>query len=590
MMPNADRVAAPAPTNDRGNSNSRRHRRRVANRAWHRLLSIARDASDLKRRAYEIIVRDRGLEYSAARAIIDGNWPWLPNKHCGSWYLPPGDVDAPAEVYFKSTDGHVGTYDFSLKRLNLQLLEVLNKHGGCFLVDSSARKVLPDSFSRTIPIWCLVINRIVRRYRQELGLDCISDDEEWDTNLHTPWCIVSGEEHAEISSLVDNRVEMLHRSKAIVDPRRLVEVMTRPVRAIWVASGSVQGDTSAKARSSKYDPEKYFTIVCCNPSWYPDENEPSKVRWMPDNDYYYTPGAADDHSGWGRGLTSEVFWANRERILDPKLAEDGADEIIDSIVEEQRMGQQGGTNESKSAMNVDRIGTMNLWVGSRRAGRPPECWEKFDVVLNVTENEYSNMIQSIQDQKTNVHKTCYYLQLPVAEGKKDKYELERWMPVGLSFLIMHLQQDRRVLVHCAQGRDRSVGVVLAFVALLCIPEYPLGLRQEFDDLDVDRMTNFAEAGNDDYNDDGNEDDNLHLYSGLSGLLVKVLVPDDGREVFLRWLHQNLNAPLKPFADKESIRIVLHLVRQDRENAEPSRSTMQKLNRFLQSSPLYRLMK
>ena len=100
-------------------------------------------------------------------------------------------------MYFKSTDGHVGTYAISLKRLNLSLLEVLHQSstttavngddgdgncagqgggGGCFLVDSSVRKILPDSFSRTIPIWCCVVNRLVLKYRRELfGVDATND-------------------------------------------------------------------------------------------------------------------------------------------------------------------------------------------------------------------------------------------------------------------------------------------------------------------------------------------------------------------------------------------------------------------------------
>ena len=32
-----------------------------------------------------------------------------------------------------------------------------------------------------------------------------------------------------------------------------------------------------------------------------------------------------------------------------------------------------------------------LAVGSRRAGRPPECWAAFDAVVNVTEDEYAGM-------------------------------------------------------------------------------------------------------------------------------------------------------------------------------------------------------
>ena len=39
---------------------------------------------------------------------------------CGGW----------GGAYFKSTDGHFGTWSFSLKRLNLGVLSVLGEFGG----------------------------------------------------------------------------------------------------------------------------------------------------------------------------------------------------------------------------------------------------------------------------------------------------------------------------------------------------------------------------------------------------------------------------------------------------------------------------
>ncbi|KAL7534792.1 hypothetical protein ACHAWF_004954 [Thalassiosira exigua] len=582
-----------------------RQRRRLAYRSLHRLLSVDRDSRDLKRRTFAAVERDGTLSDS-----IGDEWPWIPNRKCGSWYLPAppraeerdaagreerSDEPSPApptpEVYFKSTDGHVGTYAVSLKRLNLPLLEALDRFGGCFLVDSSVRKLLPDSFSRTVPIWCAVVNRIVLRYRAELGLG-ESRGEDWDTDLHTPASIVSPEEYAEISNLIDSRVELLHRSKAVVDPRRLVEIMTRPVRAVWVANGAVQEDT---IRHPSTDLGRFNLIVCCNPSFYFEgSSAKNHIHWVNCNSeggadgtsvrgYYYTPGAADDDATWGRGLSSELFWENRDKILYPLMTEDETDATIDSIVNEWRSRQKGGIDQCKSSSNMDKIGAMDLWIGSRRAGRPPECWETFDAVLNVTENEYPNMRESAAE-----HKDRYYLQLPVEEGKRDKAELERWMPVGLVFVMKHLQRKRSVLVHCAQGRDRSVAVVLAFVALVCHATFPLQQRPEFDSLDLGSMAEFAEINNDD--GDASERNDLYHQSGLARSLVSILLGNDGREVFLKWMHCQLKTPMKPFGDKESLRIVLHLVRQDRENAEPTRSTMQKINRLFMSSPLYRTIK
>ena len=603
--------------------NTNREIRKIAYRSRNRLLSIHRDSRDLKPRVLSAL---RHAPNTPVNAIIDGGkadgWPWLPNKHCGSWYLPPAEWDAiststnntinaiqGAEVYFQSTDGHMGTYAMSLKRLNLPLIELLHIHGGCILVDSSVRKLLPDSFSRTIPIWCAVMNRIALKYRADLGLTSPSlyanDNDEWDIALHTPSSIVSPEEYLEITNLIDARVELLYQSRAIVDIHRFVEIMTKPIRAIWVANGSVQYDTiSSISHPLSIEVDKYFTIVCCNPSHYNTDGGRHHVQKIDndnydngcDNDnapdafnqqsYYYMPGAADDEDAWSRNLSPELFWKNRNKILDPTLTEDETDAIIDTIIHDLQLqppiNSKGSIDdETLSISDADRIGDMNLWIGSRSAGRSPACWERFDAILTV---EYRDMYQSIEEEaQSQITPSCYYLQLPVEEGKRDKHELEKWMPVGLVFIVLHLQQNRLVLVHSAKGRDHSVAIVLAFVALYCAPTYPLRLKPEFNDIDFGDITSDSE-------EHAPHNHQRYLRSGIYESIVQNLLQDGGKEHFLSWMHttwQQSNPVIEPFAGKESLRVALHLVKKDRENAEPTRSTMQKLNRFFMSSPLYR---
>lgn len=54
--------------------------------------------------------------------------PLIANERCGSWYISPDAKKGSA--YFKSTDGHTGQWDFSFRRLNLQLLPLANEYGG----------------------------------------------------------------------------------------------------------------------------------------------------------------------------------------------------------------------------------------------------------------------------------------------------------------------------------------------------------------------------------------------------------------------------------------------------------------------------
>lgn len=57
-----------------------------------------------------------------------GRLPLVVNKRAGEWYVPP--TLRTGSVYFKSTDGHTGNWGFSLRRLNLNLLEIIEKGGG----------------------------------------------------------------------------------------------------------------------------------------------------------------------------------------------------------------------------------------------------------------------------------------------------------------------------------------------------------------------------------------------------------------------------------------------------------------------------
>lgn len=71
-------------------------------------------------------------------------FPCFANKRCGLWYARQFDGTA----YFKSTDGHYGTWNFSLSRLNYHTAVATAEHGGLLLVDSTRKgKVYPDRYS-----------------------------------------------------------------------------------------------------------------------------------------------------------------------------------------------------------------------------------------------------------------------------------------------------------------------------------------------------------------------------------------------------------------------------------------------------------
>lgn len=144
--------------------------------------------------------------------------PLVANERCGSWYIPPEQKAGSA--YFKSTDGHWGQWSFSTRRLNLQVLDIAGRSGGfvrimpssycdcwlvqmwadggyrCIIVDSTRRgKSMPDALSKTVPIWCAVVNRLLFEEMHESH------------KLRIPENVVGVSEHATIENLLHEFVD-----------------------------------------------------------------------------------------------------------------------------------------------------------------------------------------------------------------------------------------------------------------------------------------------------------------------------------------------------------------------------------------------
>ena len=93
--------------------------------------SINKVLGDLKRTTLSIPNRLRSIQQDAifvTKVASAYQLPLVANERCGSWYIPP-ELKAQS-AYFKSTDGHMMQWSFSLRRLNLQILETVGNGGG----------------------------------------------------------------------------------------------------------------------------------------------------------------------------------------------------------------------------------------------------------------------------------------------------------------------------------------------------------------------------------------------------------------------------------------------------------------------------
>lgn len=93
---------------------------------------------ELKRSTLSIPNRLRSIKQDAdfvSEVASTYGLPLVANERCGSWYIPPEQKKQSA--YFKSTDGHMAQWSFSLRRLNLQVLETIGEFDGCVSSTSS---------------------------------------------------------------------------------------------------------------------------------------------------------------------------------------------------------------------------------------------------------------------------------------------------------------------------------------------------------------------------------------------------------------------------------------------------------------------
>lgn len=77
---------------------------------------------------------------AAAASGITSSRPLVANERCGSWYVRPGDKGESA--YFKSTDGHERAWKFSTRRLNLHVVDLIEKHDGYVTIQNRLSSIL----------------------------------------------------------------------------------------------------------------------------------------------------------------------------------------------------------------------------------------------------------------------------------------------------------------------------------------------------------------------------------------------------------------------------------------------------------------
>jgi tRNA A64-2'-O-ribosylphosphate transferase len=397
-----------------------------ANHKWPQILA------DLKRSNLSITnrlqsIRQDSLFVEEVAAACSPR-PLVSNERCGSWYVAPDRKSASA--YFKSTDGHTGQWKFSTRRLNLHLLELIGRYDGCIIVDSTRRgKSMPDALSKTVPIWCCVLNRM------------LFPEAPSSHGLLLPPDVVSASEDAQMTARIPLFVQSFRDLKLDMSPYRAA--LKKPLRTHWVTQDMDLDDVTGQIASNHSHP-----VICCTSS--------RRVRGEAEmSEKGYVQGAGDDTENWAHGLTPPVFWAHQQRLLATPEAEI-TDLIRTLVTEAQKLADQ-----PTPAIEV----APRVYVAKTPLPAGGTSTDQCQILLTTQSTEAQSWVKSRSQMDVGLGK-------PSGARRNLRFALGAICSFASTFLQAASQAEntrtiRSVLIACDSGKDLSVGVALA-VSCWCV--------------------------------------------------------------------------------------------------------------------------
>lgn len=234
-------------------------------------------------------------------------------------------------------------WGFSLKRSNLDVADLILKHHGCIIVDSTRRgKSVPDALSKTIPIWCAVLN-LASHLRWGSSVRGSSSWKEH-AGLRTPEDVVSRSEHDQIAKRIEEWTASLLESDLEI-PR-----LNKPLKPIFITP---QQPASSLPHLDEVDELSFYPVICLSAS----RSSQGRMQYahstpvqpyeaaegikMECQTFVYMQGAGDDHENWAEGLTPSAWWdpKNHARLLGPD-SEDVEEAVREIVEQEKHSGRQ----------------------------------------------------------------------------------------------------------------------------------------------------------------------------------------------------------------------------------------------------------
>lgn len=297
--------------------------------------------------------------------------------------------------------------------------------------------------SKTIPIWCSVINRLLFPKNPAYH------------DLYTPPQVVSSSEHAQIAALLPSFVSGL---RSLDLPTSALSSGLKPLRPVWVTPESHLPVTAGENTIF----EDFHPVICCTVSHHVAGGEVSEGG--------YIQGAGDDTENWACGLTPSIFWNNQEALL--STPESGLPDAIAALI------QGTDASASTSAMWTGCIGTCitptsTVFIAPTTALPAVGLQDENTVVIAIHSKTTDQRAWFTSPSR---------LDIGLGQHKLGSRNLRMALPQILEFAWqilstngdgeppksreMETKETPRLIITCESGRDFSIGVALAILCLL----------------------------------------------------------------------------------------------------------------------------
>ena len=281
---------------------------------------------------------------------------------------------------------------------------------------------MPDALSKTVPIWCVVLNRLL--FSGQLATH----------GLYTPMKSVGASEHAQMDARINGFVQELKLLQ--LDIPLLRASIKKPLVPSWVTPDFE--DVTAGASLADFN-----QIVCCTASHRVEGTEASENG--------YIQGAADDHEGWSQGLTPSLFWNYKKELFD--ISEEAIPDFVRQCIEAEEKRE---TNNGHAV----RIASTNIFIGTLSDVKQLPQYDA--IVLISGDMPVPSPASRIEDTKRQTT-----LQVPCKSGKLGSRALRSQLDRIVAFLAFFFSSENSpdILIACPDGTDLSVGVALAIHCL-----------------------------------------------------------------------------------------------------------------------------